>query len=246
MQRLTAHRARCVRIGCRLLAGPWRQGEWQRGATVGRHTPSTVHRAAQRITSREQRGGPMKSPESFRVRVSDRIGRYVDVPVSGHAVQVMAWGTPGLTPTGAIPDTLKTQARQAWLNVQKILAAAGPCWDDIVSVRSWPTNPADILTYSVVCSQLLHHEPVFALRVVQQLMSPGDPRRDPGHRGRARRCGRCATPAAPPGQPRRAVRASSLPSGTTGCIPHPGGRAGMALPNGRPVHDCGDFGGADD
>lgn len=115
----------------------------------------------------------MNRPESFRVGVSDRIGHNADaIRVPSQAVQVMTSGTPGLTPTGAIPDTFEAEARQAWRNVRKILTAAGAGLGDIVSVRTWLTNAADIPTYSEVHSQLIHHEPVFFLGVVQQLIWP--------------------------------------------------------------------------
>jgi 2-iminobutanoate/2-iminopropanoate deaminase len=113
-------------------------------------------------------------PQAFRVGVSDRLGRYADaIRLPTHTVQVMTSGTPGLTPTGAIPETFEAEARQAWVNVRKALLAAGACLSDVISVRAWLTDPDDIATYEQVYDRFIAHEPVSSVVVVQQLRCPG-------------------------------------------------------------------------
>ena len=115
----------------------------------------------------------MRRPQVFRVGVSDRMACYADaIRVPAHTVQVMTSGVPGLTPTGAIPDTFEAEARQAWMNVRKVLLAAGACLTDVISVRAWLTGPADIPTYTQVYDRFIHTEPVVSLVVVDQLTRP--------------------------------------------------------------------------
>jgi enamine deaminase RidA (YjgF/YER057c/UK114 family) len=117
---------------------------------------------------------PARRPLSFRVGLSDRQGRYADaVRVPAGTVQILTSGTPGLTPTGAIPETFEDEAHQAWLNVRKALLAAGGCLRDVISVRAWLTDPTDIAAYTRVYDQFIDHEPVTSLVVVEQLRCPG-------------------------------------------------------------------------
>jgi 2-iminobutanoate/2-iminopropanoate deaminase len=119
-------------------------------------------------------GTPVTQPRAFRVGVSDRLGRYADaIRLPAHTVQVMTSGTPGLTPTGAIPETFEDEARQAWVNVRKALLAAGACLSEVISVRAWLTDPDDIPTYEQVYDRFIAHEPVTSVVVVQQLRCPG-------------------------------------------------------------------------
>ncbi len=111
---------------------------------------------------------------SFRVGLSDRQGRYADaVRVPAGTVQIVTSGTPGLTPTGAIPEKFEDEAHQAWLNVRKVLLVAGGCLHDVISVRVWLTAPADIAAYMRVYDQFIDHEPVTSLVVVERLRCPG-------------------------------------------------------------------------
>jgi len=105
------------------------------------HMPATTETPVDRtepITPPDARGDDTSvgQPESFHVGMSDRLGRYADaIRLPAHTVQVLTSGTPGLTPTGAIPETFEAEAQQAWANVRKALLAAGACLRDVVSVR---------------------------------------------------------------------------------------------------------------
>jgi 2-iminobutanoate/2-iminopropanoate deaminase len=86
---------------------------------------------------------------------------------------VVTSAIPGLTPTGARPETFEAEAQQAWVNVRKALLAAGACLGDVVSVRAWLTDPADIPAYERATAWFLEHDVVTSLVVVAQLCQPG-------------------------------------------------------------------------
>jgi 2-iminobutanoate/2-iminopropanoate deaminase len=105
--------------------------------------------------------------------ISAQIGRYADaIRIPFGYDQVLASGTPGLTPDGVLPDGITAQAEQAWLNVQAILKAADAELADIVSVRQWLKNESDIPGYVEVRKRFIEHLPVFMLAVVPGLVRP--------------------------------------------------------------------------
>ena len=51
--------------------------------------------------------------------MADRLGRYADaIRLPAQTVQVLTSGTPGLTPTGAIPESFEAEVQHAWFNVR--------------------------------------------------------------------------------------------------------------------------------
>jgi 2-iminobutanoate/2-iminopropanoate deaminase len=55
---------------------------------------------------------------------------------------------------------------QAGRNIEDALGRAGATLSDIVSVRQWLTNAADIPAYAAVRSSIITHQPVFMLALV--------------------------------------------------------------------------------
>jgi enamine deaminase RidA (YjgF/YER057c/UK114 family) len=143
------------------------------------HMPATTETPVDRteaMTPLDARGDDTSvgKPESFHVGMSDRLGRYADaIRLPAHTVQVLTSGTPGLTPTGAIPETFEAEAQQAWANVRKALLAAGACLRDVVSVRAWLTDPSDIPAYERASAWFVDHQVVTSVVVVSQLRRPG-------------------------------------------------------------------------
>jgi monoamine oxidase len=106
--------------------------------------------------------------------MGQRLGRHADVVrLPASAVQVVTTGTPGLTPTGAIPPAFCDEARQVWLNVRKSLLAAGACLRDVVSVRAWLTDADDVATFEQVQGRFIGSAAVTSVVVVSQLCHPG-------------------------------------------------------------------------
>lgn len=131
------------------------------------------HAAARDFGHRAQLKGT-DAPTVFRVGVSERFEGATDaVRLPAQGVQVMTSGTPGLTPTGAIPDTFEAEARQAWRNVRKVLASAGAGLAHIVSVRTWLTQPEAVRASTLIQQEFLSHQPAHSLAVVHQLVRPG-------------------------------------------------------------------------
>lgn len=115
----------------------------------------------------------MKAPESFDAGVAHQIGRYADaVLVPAGYQQIFVSGTPGLTSDGTLPGDVTEESRQAWRNVAEILARAGAQLTDIVSVRQWLTDAADIPAYVAVRSEFIKHEPASMLAVIAGLVRP--------------------------------------------------------------------------
>jgi 2-iminobutanoate/2-iminopropanoate deaminase len=65
------------------------------------------------------------------------------------------------------------QATQAWHNIEAILDQAGASLADIVAVRQWLTDAADIPAYAAVRSTFISHQPAFMLGVIPGLVRPG-------------------------------------------------------------------------
>lgn len=111
--------------------------------------------------------------ESINTGVAAHIGRYADaVRVPAGSEVVYTSGTPGLRPDGTLPEDFAEEAAQAWRNVEEALSRAGARLSDIVSVRQWLTDAADIPAYAAVRSSVIRHEPVFMLAVVPALVWP--------------------------------------------------------------------------
>jgi 2-iminobutanoate/2-iminopropanoate deaminase len=115
----------------------------------------------------------MDQLETYDAGFSHRIGRYSDaIRVPAGRDQILVSGTPGLDESGAIPADFADEARQAWQNVATILDRAGASLSDIVSVRQYLTRPEDIAVYAAVRKEVITHEPVFMLSVVDALVWP--------------------------------------------------------------------------
>jgi len=111
--------------------------------------------------------------ESISTGVAAHIGKYSDaVRVPAGADFIYTSGTPGLRPDGTVPEDFTEEATQAWRNVEDALGRAGAALTDIVSVRQWLIDAADIPAYAKVRSSMITHEPVFMLAVIPALVWP--------------------------------------------------------------------------
>ena len=111
--------------------------------------------------------------ESISTGVAAHIGKYADaVRIPAGAEVIYTSGTPGLRPDGTLPTDFTEEAIQAWRNVEEALSRAGAVLADIVSVRQWLIDSADIPAYAAVRSSVIRHEPVFMLAVVPALVWP--------------------------------------------------------------------------
>lgn len=115
----------------------------------------------------------MTTPQAFDAGVARQIGRYADaVRVPAGYDQIAVSGTPGLAPDGSLAGDITGQATQAWQNVENILNRAGASLTDIVSIRQWLTDAADIRGYVEVRSKFIGHEPTNMLGVIPGLVRP--------------------------------------------------------------------------
>jgi 2-iminobutanoate/2-iminopropanoate deaminase len=106
--------------------------------------------------------------------VAAHIGNYADaVRVPAAAELIYTSGTPGLRPDGTLPQDFSEEAAQAWRNVEEALNRAGAALVDIISVRQWLTDAADIPDYAAVRKSVIHHQPVFMLGVIPGLVWRG-------------------------------------------------------------------------
>lgn len=111
--------------------------------------------------------------ESIMTGVAGHIGNYADAVRMPPGVELInTSGTPGLRPDGTLPEDFREEVAQAWRNVEEALAAAGATLGDIVSVRQWLTDAADIPAYAAVRSSVITHQPVFMLGVIPALVWP--------------------------------------------------------------------------
>ena len=111
--------------------------------------------------------------ESISTGVAAHIGKYADaVRIPAGAEVIYTSGTPGLRPDGTLPKDFTDEALQAWRNVEEALSLAGTALADIVSVRQWLTDAADLPAYAAVRSSVIKHQPVFMLAVVPALVWP--------------------------------------------------------------------------
>lgn len=115
----------------------------------------------------------MSKPEVIRFHVSERIGHYADaVRVPPGYELILVSGTPGLDEDGALADNITDQARQAWRNIEGILAKAGASLTDIVSVRQWLVDEDDVDAYWVVRREVIKHEIASMMAVVDRFIWP--------------------------------------------------------------------------
>jgi enamine deaminase RidA (YjgF/YER057c/UK114 family) len=116
----------------------------------------------------------LSSPfESIDTGIAAHIGKYADaVRIPPGAEVIYTSGTPGLRRDGTLPEDFTEEATQAWRNVEDALARAGAGLSDIVSVRQWLTDAADIPVYAAVRSSVIKHKPAFMLAVVPALVWP--------------------------------------------------------------------------
>lgn len=115
----------------------------------------------------------MTTPQAFDAGVARQIGRYADaVRVPAGYDQIAVSGTPGLAPDGSLAGDITGQATQAWQNVENILNRAGASLTDIVSIRQWLTDAADIRGYVEVRSKFIGYEPTNMLGVIPGLVRP--------------------------------------------------------------------------
>ncbi|MCW2902611.1 MAG: enamine deaminase RidA [Streptosporangiaceae bacterium] len=115
----------------------------------------------------------MNTVKSLDAGVAHQIGRYADaVLVPAGYQQIFVSGTPGLTRDGTLPEDFTDESTQAWRNVEEILSRAGAGLTDIVSIRQWLIDPADIPAYVAVRSQFIKHEPASMLAVIPGLVRP--------------------------------------------------------------------------
>ncbi len=111
--------------------------------------------------------------ESISTGIAAHIGKYADaVRIPPGAEVIHTSGTPGLRPDGTLPEDFSEEVAQAWRNIEDALARAGAKLTDIVSVRQWLTDAADISAYAKVRSSVIKHEPVFMLAVIPALVWP--------------------------------------------------------------------------
>jgi 2-iminobutanoate/2-iminopropanoate deaminase len=111
--------------------------------------------------------------ESMSTGVAAHIGKYADaVRIPAGAEVIYTSGTPGLRADGTVPGDFTEEAIQAWRNVEDALGRAGAALTDIVSVRQWLINAADIPSDAKVRSSVIKHEPVFMLAAVPALVWP--------------------------------------------------------------------------
>lgn len=111
--------------------------------------------------------------EPISTGVADHIGNYADavrIPAGLDVIQTS--GTPGLRSDGTLPEDFKDEAVQAWRNVEEALNRAGATLGDVVCVRQWLTDAADIATNAAVRSEFLTHQPTFMLAVISALVWP--------------------------------------------------------------------------
>ncbi|MCV7408768.1 enamine deaminase RidA [Mycobacterium florentinum] len=111
--------------------------------------------------------------EPISTGIAAHIGKYADaVRIPAGSEVIYTSGTPGLRPDGTLPNDFTEEATQAWRNVEEALSRAGARLSDIVSVRQWLTDAADIPAYAAVRSSVIKHEPVFMLAVIPALVWP--------------------------------------------------------------------------
>jgi 2-iminobutanoate/2-iminopropanoate deaminase len=111
--------------------------------------------------------------ESISTGVVAHIGRYAD------AVRIPAGRTSSIRPARPVCVLMepcrRTSPRRSLRHgamSKKHLRRAGAALTDIVSVRQWLTDAADIPAYAAARSKVIKHEPVFMLAVIPALVWP--------------------------------------------------------------------------
>jgi len=106
--------------------------------------------------------------------ISKNLGRYSDaIEVSGHPRWLFTAGTPGITPSGEVPEGIEAQTRLCWANILRALTEARMTTADLVKVTTTLVNADDIAPYARIRAEILGDaRPAFMLQVVNQLVRP--------------------------------------------------------------------------
>ena len=73
-----------------------------------------------------------------------------------------------------VPDDMRSQARQTFRNVEKVLAESGASMDDIVNITCYVTDASKYADYAAVRSEVFKGNlPASATVVVSALVIPG-------------------------------------------------------------------------
>ena len=115
----------------------------------------------------------MSEPMAIDAGIAAQIGHYADaVRIPPGYAQVIVSGTPGLTAEGVLPSGITAQSEQAWRNVRTILEQAGSSLAEVVAIRQWLLDAADIPGYVAVRSAFITHQSASMLAVIPALVRP--------------------------------------------------------------------------
>ncbi len=114
------------------------------------------------------------APAIHDIGIARQIGKYSDaVEVPRTSRLLFFSGTPGLTPSGELPEDFESQAEQAWRNVLHLLESAGMGPQHLVKVVQYLVRPSDLSAYPDVRARMLHGaRPASMLLVVAALPRP--------------------------------------------------------------------------
>lgn len=106
--------------------------------------------------------------------ISKNLGRYSDAVEARAGLRWLhTAGTPGMTPSGEVPDGIEAQTRLVWANLLDALDRAGMTAADLVKVNTTLVNAADITPYARIRAEILGDaRPALMLAVVSQLVRP--------------------------------------------------------------------------
>lgn len=91
----------------------------------------------------------------------------------GHASTLYVAGQVGADAAGQAREGIEAQCRQAWANIEAILAQAGMGLQDIVKTTVYLTDPSDYADFVRVRSEVLgEHKPASTLVCVSSLLMP--------------------------------------------------------------------------
>jgi len=105
------------------------------------------------------------------VKPFSRYSQAVEVPANARWLHIA--GQVGVTPDGTIPKGFEAQAKQCWVNILAILAAASMGPEDLVKVNIFATS-ADVVAASRAIREaaLKGAEPASTFLVVAALANP--------------------------------------------------------------------------
>jgi 2-iminobutanoate/2-iminopropanoate deaminase len=110
----------------------------------------------------------------YDIGIAKQIGFYSDAIETPASVRWLhTSGTPGLTPSGALPEDVTGQAESAWENIVLLLQNARMTVADLVKVTQYLTRAEDIPAYAKVRKRFLGEaRPAAMLLVIPQLVRP--------------------------------------------------------------------------